>query len=309
LFRSQSIALWSGDDNCAGATPSNTQSQCNNTGLTDAQYGNITASPAGQYNQFIGGNPNLEPEEADSVTIGLVAAPFEGFNFSIDFFDIQMEKVVGTVGASRTLQTCAETGDARFCDNVTRSPSGSLWLGQDGMVVNLTDNVGSRHWQGVDITANYTHDALGGTFNYSLNGSQSLKKEYEPITGLSELAYDCSGVVSVDCFAQPKWRHTATVAYSADSWSLTGKWRYYGEVDYDGTTDELIADGIDAYNFFDVSASWMATDYLTVRAAVNNILDEEPPMVGNSISTNANTVAGFYDTLGRYLHVSASFKF
>ena len=252
---------------------------------------------------------NLEPEEADSITVGLVAAPFEGFNFSIDYFDIQLEKVIGTVGASRILQTCAETGDARFCDNVNRSPSGSLWLGQQGMVVNLTDNVGSRHWQGVDITANYTHDALGGTFNYSLNGSQSLKKEYEPITGLDELAYDCSGMVSVDCFAQPKWRHTFSVAYSADSWGLTGKWRYYGEVDYAGGTDTLIENGIDAYNFFDISASWMATDYLTVRAAVNNILDEEPPMVGNTISSNANTVAGFYDTLGRYMHVSASFKF
>jgi len=310
LFSSQSIGLWSGDDNCSGATPSNTAAQCANTGLTAAQYASgITTSPAGQYNQFTGGNPELEPEEADTITFGVVAAPFEGFNFSVDYFDIQMEKVIGTVGASRTLQTCAETGEARFCDNVTRSPSGSLWLGQQGMVTNLTSNIGSRHWRGVDLSANYSMDVDGGSLDFSINGSYNLKKEIEPITGLSALAYDCSGNVSVDCFAQPKWRHTAKASYSADDWGVTATWRYYGKVDYDGTTDELIADGIKAYNFFDIAGSYIVTDYLTVRATINNVFDKEPPMVGNTMSSNGNAISGFYDTLGRYLHVSASLKF
>jgi outer membrane receptor protein involved in Fe transport len=311
LFSAQNIGLWSGDDNCAGNTPSNTQSQCANTGLTATQYGNITASPAGQYNQFSGGNQELQPEEADTITFGVVASPFEGFNFSVDYFDIQMEKGIGTVGASRILQTCAETGDARFCDNVRRSPSGSLWLGQEGLVNNLIDNVGSRHWTGVDISANYSMDLGAGSLNFALNGSVSVKKEYEPITGLSDLAYDCSGTVSVDCFAQPDWRHTASVSYAADIWSVTGKWRYYGEVDYDGTTDQLLIDngGIEAYNFFDLAASVNVTENITLQAVVNNILDEEPPLVGNTLSSNANTVAGFYDSLGRYLHVSATFTF
>ena len=40
---------------------------------------------------------------------------------------------------------------------------------------------------------------------------------------------------------------------------------------------------------------------------INNIFDKEPPMVG-SLSTNANTIAGFYDTLGRYLFAQAREK-
>jgi hypothetical protein len=32
-------------------------------------------------------------------------------------------------------------------------------------------------------------------------------------------------------------------------------------------------------------------------------------MVGGSLSTNANAIAGYYDTLGRYFHASVTLKF
>ena len=35
-------------------------------GVTAAQYGNIAGNPAGQYNGLIGGNPDLDPEIADT---------------------------------------------------------------------------------------------------------------------------------------------------------------------------------------------------------------------------------------------------
>ena len=38
---------------------------------------------------------------------------------------------------------------------------------------------------------------------------------------------------------------------------------------------------------------------------MNNVLDEEPPLVGGSFVSNANAIAGFYDTLGQYLFAQA----
>jgi outer membrane receptor protein involved in Fe transport len=46
-----------------------------------------------------------------------------------------------------------------------------------------------------------------------------------------------------------------------------------------------------------------------VTVGINNIFDKEPPMVGGTLTTNANTIAGFYDTLGRYLYAQATFRF
>jgi len=309
LFSAQSIGLWSGNDACAGATPGYTQSQCANTGMTAAQYGNVSASPAGQYNQFTGGNPNLQPEKANTVTFGLVAAPFDNFNFSVDYFDIKMDQVIDTVGSQLILNTCAETGLANFCNNVQRSASGSLWLGQQGLIRNLRSNVGGRHWRGVDLSANYSMDMAGGTMNLAMIGSYSLKKEYQPISGDAALSYDCSGNISVDCVAQPKWRHTATATFNKDDWSVTAKWRYIGKANYTGTTDVLAANGINAYNLFDLAGSYYINDNLSVTASMNNIFDKEPPMVGNTITSNANTIFGAYDQLGRYMHLGATLKF
>ncbi|MFC3033628.1 TonB-dependent receptor domain-containing protein [Pseudoalteromonas fenneropenaei] len=311
LFGAQNIGLWSGDDPCAGPSPTYTAEQCARTGMTAAQYGNVTKSPAAQYNQFAGGNPNLQPEEAETITLGIVANPFENFNFSVDYFNIEMEKVVGTVGASRILKNCIETGDAFFCDNVKRSPSGSLWLGQEGYITNLSDNIGGRHWRGIDATVGYKMDLENATLSFDLNGFYSMKKEVEPILGDAALAYDCSGVVSTDCFTTPKWRHTFKADYTADGWRVGMKWRFFGSVDYDGTADTLLVEngGLDSFSFIDLSGSYSLNERVTLNGGVNNIFDKEPPMVGSTIASNANTVAGFYDTLGRFLHFSVNMKF
>ncbi|MEL0640461.1 TonB-dependent receptor [Pseudoalteromonas aliena] len=311
LFSAQSISLWSGADSCSGDSPTFNASQCANTGVSADQYGFIGESPAGQYNQFAGGNPDLSPEEGDTFTVGLVANPFDNFNFSIDYFKIEIEKVIGVVGAERIINNCAETGDAFFCDNVNRSPSGSLWLGQAGFVTNLSDNIGGRTWEGVDFTAAYKIDLEEGALNFDINGYYSMQKEVEPILGDSTLAYDCSGNISTDCFASPEWRHTANMNYIRDDWRVGVKWRYYGEVEYDGTADTSLIEngGIDAYNFIDLSGSYSYNEHLTFTGGMNNIFDKEPPMVGNTVSSNANTVAGFYDTLGRFVHVSFNLKF
>ncbi|GLP95769.1 TonB-dependent receptor domain-containing protein [Paraferrimonas sedimenticola] len=310
LFTSQNIGLWSGTDPCAGAEPIATQAQCANTGMTAEQYGKVSASPAGQYNQLSGGNLNLQPEKADTLTVGLVANPFEGFNFAVDYWDIQMSNVIGTAGSSLILENCAKSGNASFCGNVNRNAAGSLWIGEEGYVINLTDNLGGRHWRGVDISANYSVEVGGGTISAALNGVTNMKKEYEPISDLPEFNYDCSGKISESCFAQPKWRHTLQVSYDRDSWwAVTGKWRHYGKVNYEGGTDKLAEGGIKAQNYFDLVGQFYAGENVTFQLGVNNLFDKEPPLVGNTLSTNANAVASFYDTLGRFLHARVTLTF
>ncbi|MCB4436933.1 TonB-dependent receptor [Alteromonas sp. McT4-15] len=306
LFAGQSIGLWGGVDGCANGSGEDggvlySEAQCAATGVTAAQYGSITANPANQYNQFSGGNPNLDPEEADTFTFGFVASPFEDFDFAIDYWKIDMEEVIGTVGAQTILQLCATRGE--FCDNVNRSAAGSLWISQDAFITNLSDNVGGRKWAGVDLDMAYSMDLAGGTLRANLVGSYNLDKTYQPLLSDPSLDYDCSGLVSVQCFAQPKWRHTMTANYAMDDWTAIARWRYYGDVDFEGEG------GLSSYSFFDLSGSYQINDYLAVSAGVNNILDKEPPMVGGSLSTNANTVAGFYDTLGRYLFTNVTLSF
>jgi outer membrane receptor protein involved in Fe transport len=309
LFAEQSTGLWGGTDPCAGATPSLSAAQCANTGVTASQYGNITESPASQYNGFFGGNPDLSPEIADTMTLGVVGNPTDNFNFTLDYWDIQLEDAIGTIGAEIMVEQCAKTGDATFCDNVQRTPgSGSLWVGS-GRVVATNVNLGKMHYEGVDLSMNYNMEIGDGQLSTNLIGTYMLTKEFDEIPGVSEI-YDCVSTLENGCFAQPKWRHVATVSYDTGSfWRATMKWRYYGEVtEYEGN-DVLVQDGIGAQSYLDLKGSFELNDYTRVLVGVNNVLDKEPPMVGGTISTNANAISGFYDTLGRYLHASVTFKF
>jgi outer membrane receptor protein involved in Fe transport len=306
LFSASSLGLWQGEDGCAGATPDFTAAQCANTGVSASQYGNIDANPAGQYNGIFGGNLNLQPEVADTYTIGVVGNPTDNLNFTVDYWAIEIEDVIGTIGASTTLEQCALTGDASFCNNVVRAPSGSLWRGEEGYIIATNQNVGQEEYSGVDINVNYTmEDVLGGTITARMNGSYYIEK-YADSAG-----EDCAGRISVACFPQPDWRHSLTMTYTPDDiWTAQVKWRYFGGVDYDGTTDKLLEGrGIASQSYLDVVGTFEVNENTSVLLGINNILDKEPPLVGATVATNANTVAGFYDTLGRYIHASVTFRF
>ncbi len=309
LFAQQSQGLWAGSDPCATATPSLSQAECANTGVSASQYGNVGKSPADQYNGFFGGNPELSPEIADTITLGVVGNPFEDFNFSIDYWDIDLEDAIGNIDPELIVEQCGKTGDALFCDNVQRTPgSGSLWIGS-GQVIATNTNLGNIHYEGIDLSANYDIEVGGGTLSTSLIGTYMMTKEFEDIPGVSEV-YDCVDTLDNGCFPQPEWRHVLSASYDTGSWwKATAKWRYFSAVnDYTGS-DTLVQDGIGSQSYLDLKGSFTINDYTRVLVGVNNVLDKEPPLVGGTLSTNGNAVAGYYDTLGRYFHASVSLKF
>lgn len=313
LFAQQGLSLWGGQDGCAGDTPEFTLEQCLRTGATEAQYGNISVSPANQNNQISGGNEDLQPEIADTYTVGIVANPFENFNFSIDLWDIQIENVIGSTGAELIITQCALTGDAQFCDAINRSPAGDVWRGDDGFVVNTNVNLAEQHVRGIDLNANYLMEIGPGTLRTSLNGSYSLKKETTSLPNDPGSTYDCAGVVSSNCFPQPDWRHTVNLSYNTgDFWDVGVKWRYIGGFDNLVTADTLTGDSVPSVSYFDVNAGFQLNDHTSLLVGVNNVLDKTPIIVGggiNSLWGNGNTLAGFHDAMGRYVFANVTFRF
>jgi outer membrane receptor protein involved in Fe transport len=73
-------------------------------------------------------------------------------------------------------------------------------------------------------------------------------------------------------------------------------------------TDVIANDNIGDEQYLDVSAVFRFMDTHDLVVGMNNIFDEEPPLVGGSITTNANTVSGFWDTLGRYMFANVTFR-
>ena len=324
LFSDQQISLWGGEDPCAGTSPTFSQAQCANTGVTAAQYGNILASTASQYNQFSGGNLNLEPEQGDTYTFGVITTQIENMTVSLDYYDIQITERIGSIGANTILRFCAQTGDPTLCGLVKRSPTGDLWIGSNpetsGQVVNLNANFGELNFRGLNLNANYSMPFLQGDLSASMLGTYTMEQEVVPLPGVNPAAtYDCAGVINTTCTAPstPDWRHTARVSYAQDNWTASLRWRYVGELDYvntDGTTgtaDQLLVNNgnkLDAENYFDLTGVIQLMDNFDITIGVNNIFDREVPMVGAGLARNANAPSG-YDQLGRYAHATFGLRF
>ena len=352
LFAGQQIALFTGSDPCAGATPIYTAAQCANTGVTAARYGQIANNSAGQYNQFIGGNLNLKPEQADTYTLGFVVTPTKDLRVALDYYDIKIEDTISTIGAQTVLNFCGLTGDPTLCALVNRSSAGDLFRGSDpatsGYVTNLTNNFGEVNFRGIDLSAFYAMNMLGGRLSTSFQGNYLLEQEIAPLAGVNEDAtYDCSGKLNVSC-QSPEWRHIANARFSKDWFSVNLRWRYFGELDYVDQfsgdslfTDKLSCNSADsvgqpatlpkpgdptktianpkfgclgsgkvsAYNYFDLSASALIGTWGELTIGVNNIADKSPPLVGGDVAPlNGNSLGG-YDQAGRFLFTSFTVRF
>ena len=65
-----------------------------------------------------------------------------------------------------------------------------------------------------------------------------------------------------------------------------------------------------ARSYIDLAASWDVNDKVTVRGGINNIFDQDPPLVDTGWSgPGTPNTWGPYDTLGRQVFVSATARF
>lgn len=305
--------LWTGNDGCAGATPVLTAAQCANQGVTAAQYGAIPVSPAGQYGQISGGNPGLDQETAKTITFGLVAAPIDGMNLSVDYWDIRIDGIIGTVGSELAVTQCGLTGNAAFCDLINRGPAGDLWIARSSTVTATNQNLGYQHTKGIDIAADYATD-LGddGHLRFKFMATRMLKSFTQSLPDYAPSEFECAGLINSNCVPTPKWRHTMAVNFDSGSfWNVGMKWRYLSgtENNIPGDANRDLKD-ISSQSYIDLTAGFEITENISLAVGINNIFDKEPPLVNDRYNgTNANTFPAIYDPLGRRLFASITAQF
>ena len=297
-----------GIDPDTGAAPIATQAQCENTGLPANLYGTDLKSPADQYNIQTGGNPNVNPEESESITIGVVLNPMDGLTLTVDYFDITVEDGIGTVSPKTALDKCIETGAAAFCNLINRNPvNGSLWL-TGGYISAQITNISEEQTSGIDVIFDYSVDTNWGPLVVS--GVTTLLDSYDIIELPGEAAIGCSGNWGGSCGKNPMpevmGSYTVGLTTEFDTDVILGV-RYLGE------TDDLNANDIDfdAYTYLDATAIYSVNDNMSVTLGVSNLLDKEPGYTSDAGTApgNGNTFPGYFDAFGRHIHLSINYSY
>jgi len=313
LYSAQSLGLYDNDaDPCSGAKPAASLAECQNTGVTAAQYGSIPVSPAGQYNQITGGNLKLKPETANSTTFGVVLQPIKGMTVSVDYFNIKVKDLVSNVQAPDILEQCLKTGNPLYCSLIHRDSIGSLWAQNSAYITSTNQNIGGKKTAGVDLAADYNL-AVGayGKLNFSLVGTRLSSFVVDNGPGLSR--YDCAGVYGSKCGTPlPIWRHRLRTTWDLPSGlSLALTWRHMNKVDVESGGDpELLGRVLGARDYLDLAASYRPYKNLMLRLAVANLLDRDPPLRSNGAGyVNGNTYPVVYDAMGRRVTLNATLTF
>ncbi|HTU66235.1 MAG TPA: TonB-dependent receptor [Steroidobacteraceae bacterium] len=346
LYSTASVALDGASDPCAGILgnlnamgaldttddPEATLAECQLTGMTAAQYGNVPQNPAGQYNGFLGGNPDLQPEASDTYSYGLVFRPDIGdLSVAIDYFDIQVDKTISSTAggnADTFINNCIATALPEFCDKVHRDSFGSLWLSAtDAYVVDTALNLGTLKTTGVDLQASYTLNLGEHRLGFNLVGTKLFELSNAPLPGFP--SYDCTGFYGNTCgVPAPTWRHSLRTNWRTpwNGLDVAATWRYYGKSKTERLSgnDQLagpvnvngISNGVPAYSYIDLTASMTFAEKFTLRVGANNLLDKSPPLIPSGGVTdcpagpcNGNTWAQVYDALGRQVFASVTIDF
>lgn len=141
--------------------------------------------PAGGYQQdntqiriTVGGNPNLLPEKSISKTLGLVYSPsfVEGFNVALDWWEIEIEDAITTVGGAGIIQQCLDSGGTSpLCSLYTRRADGNIET-----LLNTTTNIGGQRVEGYDLTVTYNMPMTSfGKFALSWDTTYLAEQEFD----------------------------------------------------------------------------------------------------------------------------------
>ena len=272
--------------------------------LTQAQVDRCVAQgvPAdGSFNQtgnevpaIGGGNTQLRPEHADTLTAGLVIRPerLPGLRVSLDYYDIDIRDGVAALGASTLLEQCVATGNPAFCNRIQRNADGSIASIQSNL-----QNTASETARGVDLDMSLQTDGAFGTLTQRLLLSRTLERSLQafdgaqPLVGVGRYDADAIGVI-------PAWKGRYTLSWGQRQWFAGYSLEWIDAVeDQGGDLAPGTSFGVGSRLYHDLHAGVRHREGWVVTIGLDNLTDENPPFIPNGGELNTDETT--YRLLGR----------
>jgi len=268
-----------------------------------------------------GGNPALEPEQADTTTLGVVYDATRADNLrshlqvSLDWYRIEIDEGIGRWDSKSAVERCfdpafnpAFESQNIYCSFIARDRTSGLL----GLLIQ-DRNLGGFDTSGVDVQVDWSRDAgrgqVGATayltyvdnWQYLDPGGKSI--QYAGTLGGSGATIDGGGLGR----SFPRWKSLLNLSYTLGGARLLVRWRHI-----DAQRDVVYRDfEVPAVDYFDLGVQAQADAGplagLLVRAGVDNLMDQDPPIYPTW--QQANTDPATYDVLGRRYYLNLQYRF
>jgi iron complex outermembrane receptor protein len=265
-----------------------------------------------QLRSRVGGSPDLEPETAETFTLGLVLEDqlVEGLTASIDYYKIEIDRAIEAIGSGIILASCyqQEAGNRQFCDRIQRDGAGFVQT-----ILDLDANVGGFRAEGIDFGLRYRTPGFGfGRLGAGIEGTLLLDLTQIQADGFEQsFVGNYDQAVGAAPGANPRYRLNAFLRWALDPFNAGVNFRYLPSFEEcEGgpcnvnSVERPIVRTVDDYFYMDVFAgvnflsSFGAT---SVTVGINNVTDATPPYIANGFLAESD--AATYDYAGRSFYL------
>lgn len=225
----------------------------------------------GEFNVWLGGNPDLQPEESDNWTAGFVWSPTASLSVVLDYFDIEIngqiweEELQPLLDDELALRQSGQTGAT--VGRVTREQSGRIerlyWT---------SENVDTTRTDGIDAEVRYAFGiGAAGDVALKLVWTHVLSYERDYKTGLG--TYDWVGNVGY-----PEDRGQLTVSWNLGDYSATIVGNYISDQDGFRPWSDNEGEHLASFTTWDVQAGYTTPWGGQITIGARNVFDRDPPL-------------------------------
>ncbi|MCC7463730.1 MAG: TonB-dependent receptor [Gammaproteobacteria bacterium] len=270
-----------------------------------------------------GGNPNVSPEKADTVTVGAVYRPgwLSGLSLSVDWLSVTLKGSIESFTAQQIINACYQQGNADQCRFIERNPSDNRIF----IVNQSVQNVSEAKISGIDIEAAYTRriDLFGGgeTLGARLFVTYLGENSTTGSTGIkTDRAGETGNYQTITSVGLPEWKATAHLNYTRGPFSAFAQARFIDSGMLDATYNrngiwDVANNSVSSIVYLDARLAYrfdVGSGNVEVYANGNNLADRVPPIAPfysafSANPTQANT--SLFDVLGRRFTVGFKLDF
>lgn len=264
-----------------------------------------------QVNAITGGNPNLQPEKSKQYSVGLVLSPINNLTVGIDYFKVNVTNILAQPSTQEVVSGFRR-GDPAYANLVTLS-------GNDIDTVKVIyANTGTADVRGVDLFALYRlNTGSTGKFDFSLNGTYMQK--FDQTSPGGDLSHKVGTIVDAD--GNPvlgaanggvvlRWKHALSTTWTLNKLAVTLTQNYSSRYETGHRAVDDVRNFISAQSLYDLNLSYKAVKNLNLNFGVRNLFNKQPEIfVPVSNQFQGGYDISQYDPRGRFVYVSAGYKF
>jgi outer membrane receptor protein involved in Fe transport len=283
-----------------------------------------------------GGNPDLNEETSDSLTVGAVFEPrfVPGFTLSVDYYNIKIKNVITAPTAQQIINACYDLADTnnQFCALFQRSSAPDTFLPDgtrvgngprgefqfqilEGSLQQTLLNYAKSKTRGIDVEAAYKRDIeeIGTTLSTRLTYTHVFQND-------DFLNPADPGRADQTLFelGDPQNAFNWDTEFKRDNITLGFQLRYIGKQVLNTFEDFFAKQGRPPENadyaplkfypstwYQDVRLGLDVNDKFNIYGGVDNLFDRKPPFG----LTGTGGGSGIYDTRGRFFYAGVKAKF